>query len=77
MFKPLKTLEEIRETNRRRQARFYQKRKQVADQFAAFPIKEDEFIQKVSERVIEGGRPMRVVRLALLFSWARETGIIR
>ena len=77
MFKPLKTLEEIRETNRKRQARFYQKRKEVADQFAAFPIPENEFIHKISERVIEGGKPMRVVRLVLLLSWAKETGVIR
>ena len=77
MSRPAKTLEEIRESNRKRQARFYQRRKETAVQLKGYPIKEDEFIRRISERVIEAGKPVRVVRLALLLAWAREAGIIR
>jgi hypothetical protein len=75
--KPLKTAEELRAANRTSQKRFYDKRKEIAERFAAFPISQDEFILRISERVVENGKPVRVVRLALLLQWARETGIIR
>jgi hypothetical protein len=76
-MKPLKTAEELRAANRTAQRRFYTKRKEIAERFAAFPISEDEFIRQISERVIENGQPVRVVRLNLLLTWARQTGISR
>ena len=76
-MKPLKTAEELRQANRKAAKRFYDRRKEIAQKFGAFPIPVDEFIRRISERVIEAGKPVRVVRLALLLDWAREAGIIR
>jgi hypothetical protein len=65
-MKLLKTAEELRAANRTAQRRFYNRRKEIAQLFGHFPISENEFIQKISERVMEDRQPKRVVRLGPL-----------
>jgi hypothetical protein len=45
--KPLKTAEELRQANRKAAKRFYDRRKEIAQKFAAFPILEDEFTRRI------------------------------